>query len=63
MTEQRQVQAIVDAGQLVANELSLTGQHLAAANVQALIQLVRVLWTRLQPPAEVPNDPPKLEAI
>lgn len=62
MDEVKQVQAIVDSAQGVANDLSLAGQHFAAARVQGLIQLARALWTRIQP-AEAPQDPPKLEAV
>lgn len=60
MTEQEQVQAIADGAQFVANELSLAGQHVSALRVAGLVQLARVLWTRLNPPkADEPPVAPK----
>jgi hypothetical protein len=60
--EERQVQLIVNAAQATTNDLSLAGKHLAATNVSALIQLARVLWTRLHPPvAEAPPEAPAKE--
>jgi hypothetical protein len=53
MTEEEQVQAIVDGAQNAANDLSLTGQHVAALRVVGLVQLARVMWTRLGTPPPV----------
>ena len=58
MDEEKQIQLIMDAAQGTANDLSLAGKHLAAVNVMALIQLARVFWTRLQPPAMPAVEPP-----
>lgn len=62
MTELEQVQTLIGGAHEAADNLSLAGEHLPAARIQALIQLTRVLWTRLHPPAPaaeaVPPDPP-----
>jgi hypothetical protein len=64
VTEEQQIQAIADGALGVANDLSLAGQHVSAAKVAALIQLARVLWTRLQEtPAAPAPEAPKLEAV
>lgn len=66
MEEQKQVQAIVDSAQAAANDLSFLGNHIAASNVAALIQLTRVLYTRLNPPKPVEEpakEPHRLESV
>lgn len=55
--EAEQVSAIVSGGASVVDRLSLEGRHLDAGRVSALVQLARVLWTRLQsPPPEVAEE-------
>jgi len=57
MTELEEVQAIVVGAEQAAAELSLSGKHVAAARVQGLVQLARVLWTHLHPPAPAVPQP------
>jgi hypothetical protein len=68
MTEQEQIQAIVNSLQALADRLSMEGRLLDAAQAVAGLQTIRALYTRLQPPkpveAEEPvKEPHRLESV
>lgn len=53
--EVQRVQPLLNAAQIVANDLSMAGEHGAAANVMGVVQLARALWVRLAPTAPEPE--------